>query len=122
MNKATIGQLFLHRFATSVCELHADGADETISDSQLKNAFESMSYEDALNFCCEKCPISVQKKYPGNHINWWNREKTIRMLKVSGFKSIYVSGYGQSRLPILRDTELFDSTHPKISFYIEAIK
>jgi len=40
----------------------------------------------------------------------------------AGFENIYVSGYGQSFLPPMRNTSLIDSTHPKILLYMEAIK
>lgn len=62
------------------------------------------------------------KKYPGNHINWWNPKKITSILEDTGFTKIYLSGYGQSFCPILRDINIFDNTHPKLSFYIEAIK
>jgi hypothetical protein len=44
------------------------------------------------------------------------------MLRESGFTEIYRSGYGQSFSPVMRDVDLFDNTHPKISLYMEAIK
>jgi len=122
LDKASIEQLFVQRFATAFSTLHADGAEERINDDELRRVFSELKYEDALDFCCNKCPIEIQQKYPGNHTNWWNRSKTIRMLEIAGFKDIYVSGYGQSQSPVLRNTTLFDSTHPKISLYIETRK
>jgi len=122
LNKASIEQLFLHRFATSASTLHSDGVKKRITDDELNRVFREMRYEDALDYCCDRCTIEIQNKYPGNHINWWNREKVIGMLKKSGFKKISISGYGQSISPVLRNTSLFDSTHPKISLYIEATK
>jgi len=122
LSTASIGQLFLQGFATSASVLHADGVKEMITDEELIRIFHELKYEDALNFCCNRCTIEIQKKYPGNHINWWNREKVIKMLKKSGFQEISISGFGQSQSPVLRNTFLFDSTHPKISLYIEAVK
>ena len=122
LTTASISQLFLQRFAGAVSILHADGVKKRITDKELNSIFKKMKYEDALNYCCEPCTIEIQKKYPGNHTNWWNREKVIRMLKNSGFLKIMISGYGQSYAPIMRNTFLFDSTHPKISLYVEAIK
>ncbi|QYX29912.1 class I SAM-dependent methyltransferase [Sphaerospermopsis torques-reginae] len=40
----------------------------------------------------------------------------------ASFSNIYRSGYGQSVSPILRNTQLFDSTHPQMSIYMECIK
>ncbi len=122
LNEASIEQLFLEHFATSVSTLHSDGADERISDDELNRIFTEMEYASALNYCTSRCPIEIQRKYPGNHINWWNKDKMFRMLKKAGFNKIHLSGYGQSFSPILRDTIFFDNTHPKISLYVEAIK
>ncbi len=122
LTTASIAQLFLQRFAGAASVLHDDGVKERITDEELIRIFSEMKYEDALSYCCERCTIDIQKKYPGNHTNWWNRAKAIKMLRNSGFKNIVVSGYGQSRSPAMRNTAIFDSTHPKISLYVEAIK
>ena len=122
LNKASIEQIFLIQFATSVSTLHSDGAPERIDDQELNRIFSEMEYDAALNYCTSKCPLEIQKKYPGDHLNWWNKDKMFRTLKKAGFNKIYLSGYGQSFSPALRNTIYFDNTHPKISLYVEAIK
>lgn len=121
-NLASIQQLFLVHFAASASELHIDGASRRISDSELDNLFSTLPYEQALNYCLSQCPPELQRKYPGNHINWWNPGKMTAALRTAGFSRVYTSGYGQSFCPVLRNTLLFDSTHPKISLYVEAVK
>jgi len=120
--EASIQQLFLWHFASNASTLHADGAPERIGDEELDSIFREREYAKALDYCISKCSFEVQKKYPGGHINWWNRTKLLEMLKQAGFKRPYVSGYGQSICPVLRDTLLFDNTRPKISLYAEAVK
>jgi predicted SAM-dependent methyltransferase len=122
LNEASIGQIFLEYFATSVSMLHEDGAKERIDDNELNRIFNEMHYEEALNYCCSKCTLKIQKKYPGNHINWWNKEKMVSMLEKAGFTKIYLSSYGQSCCPVLRNVAFFDNTHPKVSLYVETIK
>ncbi len=122
MNEASIEQIFLYHFAANVSELHGDGAEERISDNTLRSLFSEMSFNNALNYCTSRCDLKIQSKYPGNHINWWNQEKMTKMFQEAGFTKIYRSGYGQSFSPVMRDVDLFDSTHPKISLYMEAIK
>ncbi len=122
MNKATIGELFLWYIAASVSPIHADSKATNLTDSKLKKLFKELSPEKALNHITALCCQDTQKKYPGNHINWWNPDKVKKMLKKAGFKNIIHSGYGQSFCPVLRNTNHFDSTHPKWSFYIEAFK
>ncbi len=122
MDEASTAQLFLSLFASSASIIHSDGADERITDEVLHKTFTDMKLDDALNYCLSKCSRETQRKYPGNHINWWHAEKMTEMFKEAGFEKIYRSGYGQSFAPVLRNQKLFDTTHPKISLYMEAIK
>jgi predicted SAM-dependent methyltransferase len=126
MNKAwrdaSTSEIFLNIFATSVSPLTTDGEKERINDVELMKIFSEMKYEDALNYCISRCSIEMQKKYPGYHINWWNPQKIKRMLEMAGFNRVFISGYGQSFSPALRDTKYFDNTHPRYSLFAEAIK
>lgn len=122
LNKASTAQIFLFHFASSVSMLHADGAPERITDDELLSLFKDLGFEGALDHCISRCPVEIQKKYPGNHLNWWSYAKMTRMLKQAGFSRIHLSGYQQSYCPVLRNTDLFDNTHPRISLYVEAIK
>lgn len=122
MNETPIEQIFLFHFAGNVSTLPIEGAKERISTDEFKRIFSTMNFEDALNYCTSKVDLSIQAKNPGNHVNWWNPDKMTRMFKIAGFKNIFLSGYGQSFAPPMRNTGLFDSTHPKISLYMEAVK
>lgn len=122
MNKLSIGEMFLSHFASSVSPMYIAGSDKKIDDEELKSIFSKMNYENALNYCTSKCPIEIQKSNPGHHINWWNKDKLFRMLGKAGFNKIYLSGYGQSFLPPLRNLTYFDNTYYKASIYIEGIK
>lgn len=122
MREASTAQVLLHHFAASASELVVDGAADRVSDAQLAEWLAALPVEEALNRCTAICPVDLQRKYPGRHSNWWSFAKIERMLRAAGFTQIYLSGYGQSRRPVLRNTRLFDSTHPQISLYAETIK
>lgn len=122
LNETSIQQIFLLHFASTASTLHADGSSERISDTELDKVFREMKYEEALNYCVSKCSLEMQRKYPGCHINWWNKDKLFQMLRNAGFGNIYLSGYGQSFSPVLRNTLVFDRTYLEISLYVEAIK
>jgi len=122
LNEASIQQIFLWHFASSASTLHVDGSPERMSDEELDRVFREMEYEEALNYCISKCSLEVQKKYPSNHINWWNKNKLFQMLRNAGFDNVYLSGYGQSFSLVLRNILIFDNTHPKITLYVEAVK
>lgn len=101
---------------------HVDGAENPITDNELDEVFGTMAYEDALTLCTSRCNVAVQRKYPGNHISWWNGKKLMNALKKAGFSEVYLSGWGQSASPVLRDIRYFDTTRPKTSTFVEAIK
>jgi len=122
MNSASTAQIFLYHFASNVSALHQFGIKENISDEKLSEIFTTMDLEDALNYCTSRCSLEIQSKFPGNHINWWNAAKMERMLKMAGFNKVYISGFGQSFSPAMRNTNFFDNTHPRMSLYIEAKK
>jgi predicted SAM-dependent methyltransferase len=120
MNQASTSQVFLWHFASAASTLHVDGGPQRIDDAELQRLFDTLPYEQALSACTAKCPVEVQQRHPGNHINWWNADKLGRLLREAGFTDVYRSGYAQSRCPILRNTRFFDSTRPNVSLYMEA--
>jgi len=121
-NQTSFEQRFLWTFASNASQLHPNGAAERISDEEFREVFKTHGYEDALNYCTAKCSIGIQKKYPENHINWFNANKLLGMIRQAGFETCYRSGYGQSRCPILREVNLLETRQPEIGLFIEAIK
>jgi hypothetical protein len=119
MNQVSLEHIFLFCFASQTSELHIDDDTYKISDEKFNTIFREVSYEQALDYCKSKCRVELQKKYPGNHVNWWNADKLFIMLQKAGFETIYLSGYSQSLCPVLRNTEYFDNTHPNLSIYVE---
>lgn len=120
LDKASIHQLFLHHFASQLSEIAIDIAPKKYSDSEISAIFSTTPDVEALDFFTQQCKYTSD--HPGNHINWWTHEKVISFLKEAGFSNPYISAYGQSAFPPLRDIDLFDNTHPKISLYVEAMK
>lgn len=120
MKESTIGSLFLYYFAASTSPLTKYSKKKKFNDKKLHEIFESKTFSEALNYICSFCFFDPDKS--GYHINWVNSDKFIRILKEAGFSNIYVSAYGQSRNPVLRNLNYFDNTVPEVSCYIEAIK
>lgn len=70
-------------------------------------------------------PRDVQREKSGNHINWWTYSKAKTMLKSAGFNLIYESAPQRSKCKYMRGKgrrKGFDSTHPEISMFVEAVK
>ena len=121
LSQATIHQLFLHHFASQLCEIDIDDSPTTkVSDAEIIEAFAARPEVETLGLFTERCRFNPE--HPGNHINWWTHEKAAELLREAGFSTPRVSGWGQSVFVAMRDTTLFDSTHPRMSMYIEAVK
>lgn len=65
---------------------------------------------DDSNFCGE------------DHMNWFNEKKLTGLLRNAGFKTVYRSAFGKSKVPVLREVPIFDETMPHFSLYLEAKK
>ena len=121
LTRASIHQLFLDSFASQLCEITVDDSQpKKYSDSEINAIFSNSPDVRTLDYFTKQCKFNPN--YPGNHMNWWTHEKLLSFLKEAGFVESYISGWGKSIFPPLRDTNFFDNTHPKISLYIEAIK
>jgi predicted SAM-dependent methyltransferase len=121
MNDASIQQAFVWNFAAGATQVHAE-APNPLTDEEIQTYFDALPLEEALDACVSRCSLEVQARHPGNHINWFTKEKLIRMIKEAGFETVYISGFGQSYCPVMRDTTLFDKRRPEFSLYIEAVK
>lgn len=121
LSKASIEQLFLHHFASQLCEIDIDDSPlKKYSDAEIRNVFSANPDVRELDRFTKQCRYNPD--HPGNHVNWWTHEKLTTFLVEAGFAEFYRSGWGQSRFAAMRDTNLFDNTHPAISLYVEAIK
>ncbi|WP_238920941.1 class I SAM-dependent methyltransferase [Achromobacter xylosoxidans] len=109
---------FLNEFATQLRE----NMDQGERAEEIRKVFSTRPYEEALNYYTSQIDFSIQQDRVGMHVNWWNAAKLSRALTEAGFKTVYRSGYSQSRCPAMRDTLTFDSTDIQTSVYIEAIK
>lgn len=113
----TIEEDFLDYFATNL--------KNKVPAEELRNNFNSMSFEEFGDFYTIQVPREAQKESSGNHINWWNYNKLYNLLKEAGFNNIYRSEANQSKFSEIRNIGKsigFDSTHPEISLFVEGVK
>jgi predicted SAM-dependent methyltransferase len=123
MESVSIAQIFLSYIASQTSILHASDTRK-ITDKELSNLFSQYKPEKVFDIITSLCDLKIQSENLGNHINWWNETKARTMLKKAGFenKKIFLSGYGQSFSAILRNTDFFDTSHPKTSLFMEVKK
>ena len=122
LRDASLPQLLLWHFAAAASTLHRDGAPQPVDDDELARLLATRPLSEALDACTARCPPDVQRRHPGTHCNWWTPDKVVRFVREAGFERVHVSAYGQSFCPVLRNTALFDCTHPKVSLYVEAVR
>lgn len=121
MKDASIEQLLILHLFSQLSPLCKDtSAESHYPDDKARDILCNMPMEQAYDYFAQQCRFN--KQYPGNHINWWTATKAERFLRQAGFSNIYLSAYGQSTCPPMRNIQFFDNTMPKISFYIEAVK
>jgi len=88
--------------------------------AEIREILAAMSKEAALDYFTGLCEFDPAR--PGNHVSWWNYDKIAGLMRASGFTTVYRSGHGQSASPLMRNSRLFDSTHPQMSVYVEAVR
>lgn len=120
MSEATLGSIIQYYFSATTSPLTKYDNSKKFSDEELHKIFNEKDYEEALTYICSFSKFDSNKA--GYHINWVNANKVLKMMKETGFSNCYVSAYGQSANPILRDVNFFDNTVPEWSFYVEAVK
>ncbi len=118
----SITDFFLFHIFSMLSPLHPDPNIDKIESTEFWKLFDFNNISISLDRLASKCDLNIQKKFPGDHINWWNFQKIKLMLIEAGFSNIYLSGYQQSQSPVLRDVFYFDNTRPEYSIYVEAIK
>lgn len=121
LSKVTIFDFVVRELATSRCRFYRHKNNEIVlSLEKIKELYNALDYKDFCNEVCSACYF--RDEFPGDHINWWDENKVTEFLEKAGFTNTYVSRYGQSKLPPLRNTKYFDNSSPMISLYIEALK
>lgn len=121
-HSVSIEQRFLEHIATILTTKQADGSCRQFSDEDIRSVFSELPKEEALQYFIDQIPEHLKTIYPEYHINWFNVHKIEMMLRSVGFENNYESKYGQSKCLFMRNTQLFDSTVPEMSLYVECQK
>lgn len=64
----------------------------------------------------------TNKHHPERHVNWFDAEKLVSMLRAAGFASCRQARRFDSASPDMRDPAQFDYSHVYMSLFAEAIK
>lgn len=110
---------WLHHVASALAP-NAPDAGPKLNAADVRALLAAKPLEEALDHLAGMVKFDPER--PGNHISWWTHGKIERYLKEAGFTNIYRSGHRQSVSPLMRRSDLFDSTHPQMSIYMEAVR
>lgn len=113
-------QFLVREIATERTDIRESTSPIRLTTEAIREHLDTLPREAFLDWLTAPCRFAETS--PGNHINWWSFDKCRQFLQQAGFATIYRSGYGASRTPVLQDTSLFDNTHPEMSLYVEARK
>lgn len=92
------------------------------SKEEFDGNFQKMTKEELGDHYTDKITLNIVKENGhGWHANWWNFEKTAKMLSKAGFSEIYKSQPQKSISEDMRG-KYFDYTHPKLSLFVDARK
>jgi SAM-dependent methyltransferase len=117
---APIEERWLNFMAATLAPLDVSGNPVRYDAAQVRAIVTEKGFEGSLDFFTAQTPYDPAR--PMNHISWWSHDKVMRLLRDAGFKTVYRSGRNQSTSPLMRNSEQFDSRHPQVSLYVEAIK
>lgn len=115
-----LAERWLHHVASELAPNSKTPSPVKYAAPEIMKIIEDRGFEGALNFFTGHCRF--RPEWPGNHVSWWTHDRVTEYLRRAGFEKVYRSGRGQSVSPLMRGSELFDSTHPQMSVYVEAIK
>ena len=88
--------------------------------AEIRRIVDEKGFEGSLDYFTARAPFDPAR--PSNHVSWWTHDKVMAFMLEAGFSTVYRSGAGQSASPLMRHSTQFDSTHPQMSIYVEAIK
>jgi ubiquinone/menaquinone biosynthesis C-methylase UbiE len=83
-------------------------------------AFQSLGMYDFFEYMTSD--LEYNKEHPGDHINYWTFEKMNKMLKSTNFDYVIRSKWHACCNNEMKAIHKFDTTHPQMSLYVDAIK
>lgn len=118
----TMARWFVNEIATQLVQDFTDHQAPMKNVAEVDGILKRMPMEEACDYFCSRIDYEVQRRYPGNHINWWTNNKMCRELLAAGFSEAIVSLAGGSVTPAMRDRNFFDTVNPTFSIFVDAIK
>jgi SAM-dependent methyltransferase len=119
LDDVTLEDFLVSEIATAKCRHYVGCIEHAVLEpEEIKAKCSELVRVRFLDWLVEG--LEFRPEFPGDHINWWDEQKLIAALKRVGFRDVYASRRGQSLFSPMTNPELFDTTHPFNSLYVEA--
>lgn len=115
-----LAERWLHHVFSQLAENDLAPSDRKYQESEILALIEEKGFPEVMNWFESQTEFSSSR--PQYHVTWWNHDRLQSAIESSGFRNVYRSGFWQSASPVMRQTPLFDTTHPQMSIYVEAVK
>jgi SAM-dependent methyltransferase len=113
----------LNQVATQLVQAVYPGHQPRYTDAkELDRIFESGPMEIVLDRLCSEIDFEIQRRTPGNQVNWWTNEKLRAALERAGFSETIISIAGGSIAPAMRDPQYFDNQNTTFSLFVDAVR
>lgn len=110
-------QLWLLSFASQL----SDVTEGAYKDEDVKKNFDTLGLNAFWNELKAEVDMEKHSKCP-MFINALTISDMHQLLEKHEMKYLHISGYGQSPLPEMRNTKLFDNVFPQSTFFIEIMR
>lgn len=119
-DQSPLAERWLHHVFSKLADNSLVPSDRKYKEAEILQLIDQKGYPEVLNWFESQDSFSPEN--PECHITWWNHDRLQSAIASSGFDNVYRSGFWQSCSPVMRCTPLFDTTHPAMSIYVEAVK
>jgi SAM-dependent methyltransferase len=112
----------VNEFATQLVQAVYPGHKPRYTDEhELDRILESGEMTEVFDRLCSQIDFEIQRRVPGNHVNWWTNEKMSSAMKRAGFSKTVISVAGGSIAPGMRDPRYFDRQNPTFSIFVDGV-
>lgn len=118
--QSPLAERWLHHVFSDLADNYLSPNDKKYKEDEILDLIEEKGFPEILDWF--ESQVNFSSDRPQNHVTWWNHDRLQGAITTAGFVNVYRSGFWQSVSPVMRRTPLFDTTHPQMSIYVEAIK
>ncbi len=119
-NAVSTEDCLVREVGTKKCQFAPPSDAEKLLPETIQKMLRQLTKKEFLDRITQG--LDFEKQYAGYHINWWTAKKVSSYLEDVGFENSFQRSRNESIARPFQDHKHFDTTHPEMSLYVEAIK